>query len=522
MFGRVNIQTEIQGAVIVVWGSNVGAMRIFNNRPDSDSSGENGAEHVIFRGLSPYSVIFFFSGVGGSFYNIFRDPFVAGGIIKRAPEIPASVAALMANAFFAFLAFSGFFLEFMNQRFKGLLADTSSSLSGALTHNIGEPRDEKTLFTEIRELKTSAQLIRNEIEGRRHTLRILLFGRLLAYAPVIVAKTEKYFEDLGIDVIFEYQSHGETDRNVAQGILDGRAEIGVCDPVAALSPRWEAGHGDNALKIVAPITKQLGATVLVDRSLTNGSGCKIAPTAAAVPNRKLRIAAYAKPSTSFTLARHLEEELHTLFPDHDVEIKQVAISDVRSFSTEVQDCHFVISWQPHTEYLLGSPTGSPSYEVLTQAHLGREVSENCAWIAEGPQSMGSAMVAKKSWVDENPYILKRVLVAIMLASMRLEALTARGARPDNSLAKNIHAELFSADDGADLDLVRGSLNRTLRHEEIGRTSLFPFFRGTTSMDIRDKYLQHLMNVIRFWKIEDVYSGEAGQLPANSLKEFFSN
>lgn len=491
----------------------------FRKKTEETPDGKSSSGFQFLRGLSPFSVFFFISGAGGLIYSIFGDQIFTKLITDVAPEIPTSIASLLANVIFACFAVLGFILEFINQRFKFLLNDTKSSLSKTLTHSFGERRTEKTLFDELHELKESAYLIKNELEGRAHPVRILLFGRLLAYAPLVIAKTENYFADLGLDVVFEYQPNGESDRSVAQGILDGRAEIGVCDPVAALSLQLEVEGGDSALKIIAPVTKQLGATVLIDRTLVNGSE-KILPTAASLPDRKFRIAAYAKPSTSFTLARHLENSLRSLFPGYEVEIKPVSISHVLSFLEEIKDCHFVVSWQPHTEYLLHPLTGSPTFEVLTEAHLGVEGSASKAWIAEGPQSMGSAMIAKSSWVKEHPHVLKKVLVAIMLSTMRLEALTAKGSKPDTELAKNLHSELFSVTDAANIDLVERSLARTLRYEEIGRTSLFPFFKSSQAIHVRDGYLKHLANAIKFWQIEDVYSKKTGDLSTDNLKGFF--
>lgn len=471
-----------------------------------------------FRGFTATSIILLALGLIGIIANVFGSTLLPSIIIWLVPGLSDSVALLASYFVLVSIAVLGLHLKIIERSFDRLLLDVSASLSSTLSKDFGKPKGGNNLFEQVGSLGESVRVVQDAIEANPSRLRILLFGRLMAYTPVIVAKHEGYFKDMGLDVELEFEDH-DSDEDIANAVIEKRADFGVCDPFAALRVGLEHGESLAGLRIVAPVTKQLGATVLVNSRLVV-RGAQIAIDAATLPNRTLKIAAFARPSTSWTLALHLERDLKRNFPRTEVELCEVPICDVRSFAEKVSGFHFVISWQPLTEFLVEGANGIAAFQELTEGHLTQDGAQDRAWIAEGPKAMGSALITRTTWADRNPILLKRVRISLMLATMRLEALTAPNARADQKLIRAISSEIFCAEDGADEKLIAASLDKTLRHARIGRDSLFPFFRRSLPEDMTENYLDHLESMIRFWNIEENASAAAARMPKSKLKNFF--
>jgi len=354
--------------------------------------------------------------------------------------------------------------------------------------------------------------IKNHIDrgsSYKERIRVGVFARLLAYAPMYVAQHLKFFEDEGLTIDLKVAGG---DDEVAAGLRTGEFDFGICDPVFVLEDKAKSTE---RLKIIIPIAKRLDITVVCKHGVLEDK-----------LNQKITIAAFKPPSTTYASALKLKLDFEAAGLFEGIEIKELNPEDERLLdptllATLVSEFDFVLLWNPATSWLYqglvpgveqfgrlaclrkpGSPAKPEHWCVKSFGEDGAIIPANeYMWNpnnakTHGHQILASGLLASEFMETHRRELCRKMFRAISRALVRIEganwALEAAEKTPFK-LRKMIEETM---DDGDYLSDV--TLKRLISDSEASSMSIFPFVQGIHVYG-QGNYSRHLRNLRLLWE-----------------------
>jgi hypothetical protein len=378
--------------------------------------------------------------------------------------------------------------------------------------------------------------IKNSISSpKKETIKIAIFDNLLAYAPLYVAQGFGYFEDELLDVrTLSLGELGGDDAQVAARVKSGEFQFGICDPIYCIessqtsSQTW-ARAAESPLRILLPIGKRLGATVF-GRIDCNTEKLKSA--------KKIRIATYKAPSTTYCVAHDFRRWLFDLGINHThielipLEVSDPSFREYQALQQKLTEVDFIVLWEPQTSWVLEIPDEpasqfgvvlvstdrfppAQSWKVSREKdEISRKVRSNWKpWLPSDNRHQGwhknlaSALLTTEYMVQTRPELCRRVFRSISRALVRLENLDwtieqTHAGDPESVLA--VIADHINIKDAraVRIDVLKSLIGNSLDVTE-GR-SIFPFIEGIKQYEPR-RYREHLQQTHRLWKNAEIVS-----------------
>lgn len=387
--------------------------------------------------------------------------------------------------------------------------DASATLELARANLQKAEAERDNAIGKAEEHRTKIADIKNHIDlgaSYKEVIRIGVFARLLAYAPLYVAQYLKFFEDEGLEV--EVKVAGG-DEQVAAGLRTGQYDFGICDPVFVLEDKAKSTE---RLKIVTPIAKRLDVTVVCRRDVLENK-----------EREPVTIAAFKRPSTTYACALKLKEDLDKLGLFKSIEIVELSSDDDRFLEpTPLAELlgkyDFVLLWNPATSWLYegqvpgaeqfgrlaclrrpGSPVQSEHWRVKG---FGKDEAIDLAleylWNPNNAQGDGHKLLASALLTSEFMETHRRELCRKMFRAVSRALVRIEGANweLEKKTPYKLRKMIQDIMDNGDY-LTDATLQRLISDPEASSLSVFPFIQGIYVYKQND-YARHLKNLRSLW------------------------
>lgn len=202
----------------------------------------------------------------------------------------------------------------------------------------------------ITEIEKNIQLVKESILFQKEEeINVVLFDKLLSYAPIYAAKVGNYFKDEKLKVNFVVIGD---DFKVAEKVRNGEAHFGIADPITVLEPST-----DKKIKILLPLLKKLDVKAFARNDIFEETG--------SISNKleTIKIATYPRPSTSYSAALYLKEHLSKKNSSIKITLKSypsIENSGKKNFGSHegikaiMKECDIILLWNPSSSAILNS------------------------------------------------------------------------------------------------------------------------------------------------------------------------
>lgn len=409
------------------------------------------------------------------------------------------------------------------------------SIGGYITYSSGKLNDLiNKLNDDVKKNNKSVGTIENYIvSDGTIDVKIGIFENLLLYAPIFIAEHLHFFRDESLSVKFEKVGG---DREIAEGVLNGRFDFGICDPVFCLDGLKRSGDAHSSstltasstpLKILMPIAKHISVVVVAKRGLND------LRKGTAITKRCIKILSYSPPSTSYTIAFVLKEwlakQLHVNLEYIHIEKadpRETLFNDrctlLEKLTTEYGDgsdtIDMALLFQPQLSWLMENGAARNKFGVLTRLTKSNGAQSDewdikpfeeifgsndrgCAgkdWAPYSPyndrqkshRAMISALLVSKETLASNPEACRRLYRAISRALLLLHATDwqEETQRSKSNIWKALGLQL-----GEVHVTDQESLKMMVRHH----SGVFPYIRCLEDCE-PEAYLEHFQNIMLLW------------------------
>lgn len=425
----------------------------------------------------------------------------------------------------------------LSQKIAQSKIDAEATLTAA-EERLSRAETERDLaMKQAAEHRTKIADIKNHIDlgsSYEEIIKVGVFARLLAYAPLYVAQHLKFFRDEGLQIDVKIAGG---DEQVAKGIRDGVYDFGICDPVFVLEK--DKIKSNEKLKIVTPIAKRLDVTVVCNKNVLQEK-----------KGKKVTIASFKKPSTTYATALRLQTDFQQLDLFADVQVVELSPRDKRFLEPTLlagllEDFDFVLLWNPATSWLYeddvpgaenfgrlvclkvpGSPAKAEHWDVKGFKNTDSDritLDKEYLWNPNNAQKGGhkllaSALITSEFMEIHRPELCRKMFRAVSRSLVRIEGANWELEKKTPFKLREMIRSIM--DDGDYLS--DETLKRLVADPEASSRSIFPFIQGIHVYG-SDNYARHLKNLRALWEHdEEVRHRFSIHRSQNDYEEYFAS